>query len=68
VYVHVFDWPEDGLVVPGVEARVLEASVLGGGRAEARPTAGGLRVQVAPAERRSIDTVVKLRLDRPVRQ
>jgi alpha-L-fucosidase len=65
VYVHVYDWPADGLVLPRVAARVLEASVLGGGRAETSATAGGLRVQVVPAERRSIDTVVKLRLDRP---
>jgi alpha-L-fucosidase len=65
VYVHVFDWPAAGLTLPPVAARVLEASVLGGGRAEAHATAVGLELRVAPADRRSIDTVVELRLDRP---
>jgi alpha-L-fucosidase len=65
VYAHVFDWPDAGLTLPPLGARVLEASVLGGGRAEARATAAGLEPRVAPADRRSIDTVVKLRLDRP---
>jgi alpha-L-fucosidase len=65
VYVHVFDWPAAGLTLPPVGARVLDASVLGGGRAEARATAAGLELRVASADRRSIDTVVELRLDRP---
>ena len=55
----------EGLVLPPVGAHVLEASVLGGGRAEARATAAGLELRVAPSDRRSIDTVVVLRLDRP---
>jgi alpha-L-fucosidase len=65
VYVHVLDGPGDALVLPSLERRVVEASVLGGGRAEARPTAGGLELRVAPGARRSIDTVVRLRLDGP---
>jgi len=65
VYVHVFDWPADAVVLPRIERRVLEAVVLGGGKAEAGATAEGLVLRVAPADRRSIDTVVKLRLDGP---
>ena len=65
VYVHVFDWPGEALVLPSIERRVLDASVLGGGGASARATAGGLELRVAPADRRSIDTVVRLRLDGP---
>ncbi len=65
VYVHVFDWPGELLVLPSIERRVLEATVLGGGRAEARATPGGLELRVAPGERRAIDTVVRLRLDGP---
>ena len=65
VYVHVFEWPADTLVLPTIERRVVEASVLGGGRAEARATGAGLELRVAPSARQSIDTVVKLQLDGP---
>ena len=66
VYVHVFEWRGDALVLPPVERRVVEAAVLGGGHAEVRTTAAGLALRVAPSDRRSVDTVVKLRLDGPV--
>ena len=65
VYVHVLEWPADTLVLPTIERRVVEASVLGGGRAEARATGAGLELRVAPSARQSIDTVVKLQLDGP---
>jgi hypothetical protein len=65
VYVHVFDWPGEVLVLPAIERRVLDASVLGGGKAGAEATARGLALRVAPAERRETNTVVRLRLDGP---
>jgi alpha-L-fucosidase len=66
VYVHVFEWPAEGpLVLPALERRIVNSSVVGGGLAEARQTAGGTEIRVAPEARRPIDTVVRLELDGP---
>ena len=66
VYVHVLRWPTEGAVVlPALERRVVEASVVGGGRAEVKQSAGSTAIHVAPGHRRPIDTVVRLELDGP---
>ena len=66
VYVHVLEWPAAGpLELPALERRIVAASVVGGGLAEARQTPGGIEIGVAPETRRSIDTVVRLELDGP---
>jgi len=66
VYVHVLEWPAvEPLVLPALERRIVASSVVGGGPAEARQTAAGTEIRVAPAARRPIDTVVRLELDGP---
>ena len=66
VYVHVLEWPAAGrLVLPAIERRIVASSVVGGGLAEARQTAAGTEIGVAPEARRPIDTVVRLELDGP---
>jgi alpha-L-fucosidase len=66
VYVHVLEWPREGPVgLPPLERRVLAASVLGGGDAEVRQASRGITLDVARAQRRPIDTVVRLELDGP---
>jgi len=66
VYVHVLRWPAEGAVVlPALERRVVGASLVGGGVAEARQSAAGIAIHVAPGLRRPIDTVVRLDLDGP---
>lgn len=68
VYVHVLDWPDDKLVLPALPARVVRASVLGGGAArgvKVEQTARGIEIAVAPAARDAMDTVVALQLDTP---
>ncbi|HEY0867720.1 MAG TPA: alpha-L-fucosidase [Fimbriimonas sp.] len=63
LYLHVFDWPEDGkLVVPGLGSEVLSARVLGGSDAAFDRQEGDVVVTV-PAKPISEDcTVVELRL------
>ena len=51
---------------PGlVPARVVRASVLGGGAAKVEQSAHGIEVTVPLAARNDIDTVVALQLDTP---
>jgi alpha-L-fucosidase len=66
VYLHVLRWPTEGdLLLPPLERRVLAASVVGGGSAGVQQATTGLTVRVAPGQRGSIDTVVRLELDGP---
>jgi alpha-L-fucosidase len=64
-YLHVLEWPGESLEVPAIEPSVIGASVLGGGSAEVKATSTGLSIRVAAADRKPIDTVVRLRLDGP---
>lgn len=63
VYLHVFRWEHAKLELPALSRRVTSATVLGGGRVHVVETAGKLAIEVAPADRRPIDTIVKLELD-----
>jgi alpha-L-fucosidase len=69
IYVHVLDWNGAGtLRLPPIPAKVLHASLLGGGDAGATETEQGIEISVPPGEKRDIDTVVVLELDRPAGQ
>jgi alpha-L-fucosidase len=65
VYVHVFAWPEEVLKLPAIPARVVKASVLTGGEAQIEQTDSGIAISVAPGDRREIDTIIALQLDKP---
>ena len=64
IYVHVFEWPRDGLVLPALGTRrVISAELLTGGKVTVATGAEGLRIEVAAADRQEIDTIVALKLD-----
>jgi alpha-L-fucosidase len=65
IYVHVLKWSGDKLALPAIPARVVRASVLGGGQARFEQTARGIELAVPPAARDDMDTVVALQLDSP---
>lgn len=65
VYLHVWNWPGPALTLPALAAKIVKASVLGGGHVEVDQTAAGIQIRVAEAERKELDTVVVLDLDRP---
>ncbi|MBI2302599.1 MAG: alpha-L-fucosidase [Armatimonadetes bacterium] len=65
VYVHVFKWTGETLTLPALPAKVLESSLLTGGTVQVAETADGLALTVAKADQQAIDTIVKLKLDRP---
>lgn len=64
IYLHVLEWPDETLKLPAIPATIVGSRVWDGGKAEVRQTAAGLEVFVAEAERRPLDTVVVLELDR----
>lgn len=72
IYIHVLEWLDEALRLPAIPARVVRSRVLGGGDAEVRQTESGLEVSVrtgaeetvAAADRRFMDTIVALELDR----
>ncbi len=63
VYVHVLNWPGDKLALPAIPARVVRASVLGGGAAKVEQSARGIEISVPASARDDMDTVVALQLD-----
>ncbi|KQV90227.1 hypothetical protein ASD15_23170 [Massilia sp. Root351] len=65
VYVHVLSWPKDKLALPPIPAKIVGASVLGGGKAVLTQTGRGIELSVPPAARSDIDTVIALELDSP---
>jgi alpha-L-fucosidase len=65
IYVHVFRWPAEGLLLPAIGPKVVSAVVLTGGRAEALQDAAGIRLRVPAEFQKSMDTVIELRLDGP---
>lgn len=64
IYLHLLEWPEETLKLPPIPAKVLAARVLGGGKAEVRQTPSRLEVSVPKSDRRPIDAVVAIELDR----
>ena len=52
-------------MLPALEHRIVEATVVCGGRAEVKQSAGSTAIHVPAGHRRPIDTVVRLELDGP---
>ncbi len=65
VYLHVLAWPEEVLTLPALPAKIVQSSLLTGGRAQVRQTDAGIEISVAKSDRREVDTIVMLQLDKP---
>ena len=65
VYLHVFQWKDDQLVLPALPKKIVASSLLSGGTVSVRPDGPKLVIRVAPADRQPIDTIVALELDGP---
>ncbi len=65
-YLHILKWPEveEAVVLPPLPAKITASNLLTGGTVTVDQTAAGLRITVPPADRKPIDTIVKLDLDR----
>lgn len=65
VFVHILAWPEETLKLPALPAKIVKSCVLTGGQAAVKQTAAGIEISVPKADRREIDTIVVLELDKP---
>jgi len=65
VYIHVLDWPEEGLVLPPLPKKIVGSSLLTGGTVTVSQAEDGVRMEVAETDRQPIDTIVALDLDGP---
>ena len=65
VYLHVLDWPQDGVFVPLLPCDIRGVSVLTGGRATVEKGAEGYTLTVPADQRDAVDTIIVLELDRP---
>jgi alpha-L-fucosidase len=64
VYVHILNWPKDGILfLPPIGGRVLSsAEVLGGSSVGFKQNKKGITLKLEPAQRLEIDTIVVLEL------
>jgi alpha-L-fucosidase len=66
VYVHVFNWPSGGLKLPLAGKKIVACKTLAGASVEWRQDQQTATLQVAPADRQPIVTVIDVQLDAPV--
>jgi len=67
VYVHVLKWPAGRIELSPLEGKIESASLLTGGKVEVEQHEKGVRISVPRGDRVKLDTIVVLKLDRPVR-
>jgi alpha-L-fucosidase len=65
VYVHILDWKAapDKLLLPVLNAKVTEGSLLTGGSLKWKQTRKGIRLEIPATARDALDTIVVLKLD-----
>ncbi len=66
VYVHVLRWPGETLRLPALEEKILSARALTGGVVRLAQDQNGVSLSMSPEDRDPIDTIIALKLDRPV--
>jgi alpha-L-fucosidase len=65
IFLHVFNWPADGLNVPLTGRKVRVGKLLTGGSLEWKRSGDNIWLNVPPADRHPVDTLIELRLDGP---
>jgi alpha-L-fucosidase len=66
VYLHILKWSDDRLTLPPLPAKIKKSRALNGGTVKVAGTADGITVSMVRAERDTLDTIVRLELDRPL--
>jgi alpha-L-fucosidase len=67
IYVHIRSWPKEGLVkLPAITQTVRSFSLLTGGQVSVRQDDDSILIDVGLVDRKPLDTVVVLVLDKPV--
>jgi len=65
IYLHIRHWPQDVLTLPAIPAKIVRSVALTGGRVSVAQSDDAIEVFVPVGDRRAIDTIVALELDRP---
>ncbi len=65
IYLHLFTWNGDSVVLPPINRKIVGSALLTGGKADVKQDGQGVTVSVASSDRQDIDTIVKLDLDGP---
>jgi alpha-L-fucosidase len=65
IYLHVLRWPGETLLLPAIPVKIVRGEVLGGGAVTIRQSDRLIEVTVPAGDRRPLDTVIALELDRP---
>jgi len=65
IYLHVFDWYGDSLLLPPIDKKVLAASLLTGGEVHLAQDKKQIVVTVGQRYQQEIDTIIVLELDSP---
>lgn len=66
VFVHVLNWPGETLQLRAIDETILSAKVLTGGDVRFEQTAKGISLTLPAKDRHPLNTVIALKLDRPV--
>lgn len=63
VYVHVFHWSGETLLLSPLPAKIVRSSVLTGGKCAVKQSTNGIQLSVNPGDRNETDTIIALELD-----
>jgi alpha-L-fucosidase len=64
IFVHVLHWPDDEPPsLPPLRQKIVASRLLGGGEVEVKQTDARITINVPPAARQELDTVIELKLD-----
>jgi alpha-L-fucosidase len=63
IYVHVLKWTDRPLTLPPIKRKIVSHSMLTGGTASVKQTDKAVTMDVPPAHRNDLDTIIKLELD-----
>ena len=65
IYLHIQKWPGDRLLLPAISAKILRSQVMTGGQVTVKQTDNAIEIFLPVGDRRELDTIIALKLDRP---
>jgi alpha-L-fucosidase len=65
IYLHLLNWPNESVILPPINAKIISHKVLTGGSADIKQTDAMITVSVPQENRHKLDTIVELTVDRP---
>lgn len=68
IYVHVLNYPNQGLTLPAIRQKIIAARYLDGGDVPFTQTDKGIEIQLTQADPNAIDDIIALELNKPVQQ